>query len=101
MQNYNFHIAKGIRLRISHNLMAKPGTALSDVKEIVNAYLAVGIHEISLSDASGQAYPTQVYSICTEMAKAYPQVTWWLHFHNTRGLASQHPRWHAGRLHAL
>ena len=59
---------------------------LSDVKEIVNAYLAVGIHEISLSDASGQAYPTQVYSICTEMAKAYPQVTWWLHFHNTRGL---------------
>ena len=41
---------------------------LSDVKEIVNAYLAVGIHEISLSDASGQAYPTQVYSICTEIA---------------------------------
>ncbi len=60
---------------------------LSDVKEIVNAYLAVGVNEISLSDASGQAYPTQVYSMCTEMAKEYPQVTWWLHFHNTRGLA--------------
>lgn len=59
---------------------------LSDVKEIVDAYLAVGVTEISLSDASGQAYPTQVYGICTEMAKAYPQVTWWLHFHNTRGL---------------
>lgn len=59
---------------------------LADVKEIVDAYLAVGVTEISLSDASGQAYPTQVYSICTEMAKAYPQVTWWLHFHNTRGL---------------
>lgn len=59
---------------------------LSDVKEIVDAYLAVGIHEISLSDASGQANPTQVYGICTEMAKEYPQVTWWLHFHNTRGL---------------
>lgn len=59
---------------------------LSDVKEIVEAYLAVGVTEISLSDASGQAYPTQVYQICTEMARAYPQVTWWLHFHNTRGL---------------
>jgi len=59
---------------------------LSDVKEIVDAYLAVGVTEISLSDASGQAYPSQVYSICTEMAKTYPQVTWWLHFHNTRGL---------------
>ena len=59
---------------------------LSDVKEIVEAYLAVGVEEISLSDASGQAYPTQVYRICTQMAAAYPQVTWWLHFHNTRGL---------------
>ncbi len=59
---------------------------LSDVKEIVDAYLAVGVTEISLSDASGQAYPTQVYQICTEMARSYPQVTWWLHFHNTRGL---------------
>ena len=32
------------------------------------------------------AYPTQVYSICTEMRRQYPQVDWWLHFHNTRGL---------------
>ena len=52
---------------------------LSDVKEIVNAYLAVGVTEISLSDASGQAYPTQVYGICSEMSKVYPQVRWWLH----------------------
>lgn len=59
---------------------------LSDVKEIVESYLAVDIREISLSDASGQANPAQVYRICTEMARAYPQVTWWLHFHNTRGL---------------
>lgn len=59
---------------------------LADVKEIVDAYIAAGVTELSLSDASGQAYPTQVYQICTEMARAYPQVTWWLHFHNTRGL---------------
>ena len=59
---------------------------LKDVKDIVDAYLSVGIREISLSDASGMAYPTQVYSICTEMRRQYPQVDWWLHFHNTRGL---------------
>lgn len=59
---------------------------LSDVREIVDAYLAEGVTEISLSDASGQAYPTQVYQICTAMSHDYPQVTWWLHFHNTRGL---------------
>ena len=59
---------------------------VSDVKEIVESYLKVGIDEISLSDASGMAYPTQVYTLCTEMKKSYPEVSWWLHFHNTRGL---------------
>ena len=37
---------------------------LSDVKEIVDAYLAVGVTEISLSDASGVAFPSQVYGMC-------------------------------------
>ncbi len=59
---------------------------IQDVKDIVEAYLAVGIGEISLSDASGMAYPTQVYDMCCEMKRCYPQVNWWLHFHNTRGL---------------
>lgn len=59
---------------------------LQIVKDIVDAYLAVGINEISLSDASGMAYPTQVYAMCIEMKRCYPQVNWWLHFHNTRGL---------------
>ena len=59
---------------------------LSDVREIVEAYLKEGICEISLSDASGMAVPTQVYNLCLEMKECYPQVTWWLHFHNTRGL---------------
>lgn len=59
---------------------------VSDVKAIVNAYLNVGINEISLSDTSGMAMPTQVYSLCTEMKKSYPQVKWILHFHNTRGM---------------
>ncbi len=60
--------------------------SVSTVKEIVEAYLNAGVTEISLSDASGQAFPRQVAGICREMQKDYPQVTWWLHFHNTRGL---------------
>ena len=42
MQNYNFHIARSIRLRITHNLMAKAGTKLSDVKEIFSHEQAIG-----------------------------------------------------------
>lgn len=58
----------------------------SVVKEIVESYLSAGVDEISLSDTSGMGYPTQVYDLCTEMKKSYPEVSWWLHFHNTRGL---------------
>lgn len=59
---------------------------ISYVKEIVQVYLDVGINEISLSDTSGMANPAQVFEICGVMKKEFPQVTWWLHFHNTRGL---------------
>ena len=42
MQNYNFHIVKSLRLRISHNLMANPGTKMSDIKEIFSHEQAIG-----------------------------------------------------------
>ena len=60
---------------------------LSQVKKITEAYLEAGVTEISLSDASGQAFPKQVSGYCEEMGREYPEVKWWLHFHNTRGLA--------------
>lgn len=59
---------------------------VSIVCSIIDAYLAAGVSEISLSDASGQAYPGQVYDMGCEMKKRYPEVKFWLHFHNTRGL---------------
>lgn len=61
---------------------------VEDVKRIVEAYLKVGINEISLSDASGMAVPNQVYNVCLELKEAFPQVKWILHFHNTRGLGN-------------
>jgi len=60
---------------------------VEDVYAIIEAYLNVGIKEISLSDASGMAVPNQVYAICESVQKKYPEATWWLHFHNTRGVA--------------
>lgn len=60
---------------------------LADVDSIIQAYLDVGITEISLSDASGMAVPNQVYQMCSHVREYYPQASWWMHFHNTRGLA--------------
>lgn len=59
---------------------------VGDIRRIIDAYLNVGIQEISLSDASGMAYPTQVFELCSRMKEEFTQVIWWLHFHNTRGL---------------
>lgn len=42
MRNYNFHIVKSIRLRVNHNLLAKPGTKMKDVKEIFSHEQAIG-----------------------------------------------------------
>ncbi len=62
-------------------------TPVEDVDAIIEAYLKVGITEISLSDASGMAVPNQVYDLCAHVREKYPQCSWWLHFHNTRGMA--------------
>lgn len=62
-------------------------TPVEDVDAIIEAYLKVGITEISLSDASGMAVPNQVYDLCGHVREKYPQASWWLHFHNTRGMA--------------
>lgn len=62
-------------------------TPVETVDSIIEAYLKVGITEISLSDASGMATPIQVNSLCKHVQEKYPNATWWLHFHNTRGMA--------------
>lgn len=62
-------------------------TPQETVDSIIEAYLDVGIQEISLSDASGMATPVQVGQMCRHVQEKYPQASWWLHFHNTRGLA--------------
>ena len=62
-------------------------TPVEDVDSIIAAYLENGISEISLSDASGMADPRQVGELCAHVREKFPTVTWWLHFHTTRGMA--------------
>ena len=61
--------------------------AESEVLRLVDEFARQGVRRITLCDTTGMAYPSQVRRIC-RMAKAnYPEVTFTLHFHNTRGLA--------------
>lgn len=41
MMKHNFYIASSIRLKINHNLLVKPGTKLSDIKEIYSHQQAI------------------------------------------------------------
>lgn len=46
MMSHNFHIVRSTRIKIEHCLMAKPGTKLSEIKEVFS-------HEQALSQCSG------------------------------------------------
>lgn len=60
---------------------------MRQVIDIIYAFEQIGINELSLSDTTGMAYPTQVYEMSITVQKLFPKIEWWLHLHNTRGLA--------------
>ncbi|MDR1508562.1 MAG: hydroxymethylglutaryl-CoA lyase [Synergistaceae bacterium] len=66
---------------------AEGAIGLELIIPLTEAYLAMGVREISMSDSTGFANPKQVYSYMSELMGKYPEVDWTLHAHNTRGLA--------------
>ncbi len=54
---------------------------------IINRYQSMGISEISLADTTGMANPRQVYEMLGELRALFPDITFSMHFHNTRGMA--------------
>jgi hydroxymethylglutaryl-CoA lyase len=59
----------------------------SQVREIAGRMHDLGLTELSLSDTTGMANPRQVFDLVSMMRKEFPDVKWFLHFHNTRGMA--------------
>ncbi len=55
---------------------------LKDIDKIVN----MGIRDITLCDTVGFANPRQVEEIMVACGKEFPEATFAVHFHNTRGL---------------
>lgn len=60
---------------------------LQTVKEIIDAYLEMGVSEISLGDTIGIADPVQVKAILSELLTRYDHDLFALHFHDTYGRA--------------
>jgi len=59
---------------------------LEQVLTVIGCFREIGVTELSLSDTTGMANPQQVLDYCTQVRQKFPDVTWWLHFHNTRGM---------------
>jgi len=59
---------------------------LKQVLSVVACFRDIGIKELSLSDTTGMANPKQVYDFVTAAKLKFPDITWVLHFHNTRGM---------------
>lgn len=57
------------------------------VEYIAEKMREMGMTELSLSDTTGMANPAQVFDLSSHMTAALPDVRWFLHFHNTRGMA--------------
>ncbi len=70
MRNYNFSIAKCIKLKIDHALLAKQNTKLSEIKEIIS-------HEQALGQCSDflKKYPDVKITVCENTAIAAKTVS--------------------------
>ncbi|MFJ7922238.1 hydroxymethylglutaryl-CoA lyase [Lysinibacillus fusiformis] len=60
---------------------------IQTVKRIIDAYIEMGVSEISLGDTIGVADPVQVKAILTELLTQYDSNLFALHFHDTYGRA--------------
>ena len=60
--------------------------SLEQILPLAASFVEFGVKELSLSDPTGMANPRQVYEYCCRVRERFPEVTWNLHFHNTRGM---------------
>lgn len=59
---------------------------LEQVLSVAACFCDIGVKELSLSDTTGMANPSQVYEYCKRVKEEFPDVILNLHFHNTRGM---------------
>ena len=60
--------------------------SLEQVLSVIACFHEIGVRKLSLSDTTGMANPRQVYAYSRRVRELFPDVTWVLHFHDTRGM---------------
>ncbi len=60
--------------------------SMDQIDPIIESLIDLGITELSLSDPTGMANPREVKEKCDYVTSKYKDITWNLHFHNTRDI---------------
>lgn len=84
-KEHNIPVAGG--MAVAFGCPFEGDVPINELKILTKKWLSIGVSELVLADTTGMANPLQVYSLCSELRKTYPEVNWYLHLHNTRGLA--------------
>ncbi|MFS0593404.1 hydroxymethylglutaryl-CoA lyase [Cytobacillus horneckiae] len=60
---------------------------LERIEEICKRYIDMGIYQLSLADTTGMANPVKIKRIIGHISNEFPELSFSLHLHNTRGMA--------------
>lgn len=60
---------------------------IENLLSILQGYRKMGINEVSLADTSGTGNPKLISDVLRAMKKEFPEFTFSMHLHNTRGMA--------------
>jgi hydroxymethylglutaryl-CoA lyase len=80
-------VAVNVSLSTAFGCPMEGEIAESEILRLVDNFARQGVKRISLCDTTGMAFPSQVRKLCRKAKANYPEMTFTLHFHNTRGLA--------------
>ncbi|HEY7804731.1 MAG TPA: hydroxymethylglutaryl-CoA lyase [Orrella sp.] len=83
----NKRVAVNVSLSTAFGCPMEGEIAESEILRLVDNFARQGVKRISLCDTTGMAFPSQVRKLCRKAKANYPEMTFTLHFHNTRGLA--------------
>ena len=81
------HVAINISLSTSFGCPMEGDVSEDEVMRWLDRFAGIGVARATLCDTTGMAYPAQVRSMAARALKLHPEMTFTLHFHNTRSMA--------------
>ena len=81
------HVATNISLSTAFGCPMEGDVDQDVVMGWLERFAALGVMRATLCDTTGMAYPSQVRSMAARARALFPELTFTMHFHNTRAMA--------------